>query len=163
MIEFVSIAVHGAVVYLHILLARKLFAEPDRSFEILVFGYMMMLFAVLHTAYAGIFIADIYDMRNLFFVANLTATLLLLCTSPFFAPMMLGGLTVLPKRFDLLARVLRPLATHPRRTFFSAFSITAALIVWTLQDLDRVMPALMDAKEQHDERVKQQGKPTKLD
>ncbi len=34
---------------------------------------------------------------------------------------------------------------------------------WTLEDLDRVIPALMDAKEQHDERVKQQGAPTKLD
>ncbi len=34
---------------------------------------------------------------------------------------------------------------------------------WTLEDLDRVLPALMDAKEQHDERVKQQGAPTKLD
>ena len=34
---------------------------------------------------------------------------------------------------------------------------------WTLQDLDRVIPALMDAKQQHDERVKQQGAPTKLD
>ena len=34
---------------------------------------------------------------------------------------------------------------------------------WRLQDLDRVMPALMEAKQQHDERVKQQGAPTKLD
>ena len=33
---------------------------------------------------------------------------------------------------------------------------------WTLQGLDRIMPALMDAKHQHDERVKQQGEPTKL-
>ncbi len=54
MIEFVSITAHGAVTYLHILLARKLFAEPDRTFEIRVFGYMMALFAALHTAYAGV-------------------------------------------------------------------------------------------------------------
>ncbi len=34
---------------------------------------------------------------------------------------------------------------------------------WTVQDLDRIMPALMDAKQEHDARVKQQGAPTKLD
>ncbi len=34
---------------------------------------------------------------------------------------------------------------------------------WTLEDLDRVMPALLDAKREHDERVKEQGVPTKLD
>ena len=34
---------------------------------------------------------------------------------------------------------------------------------WTLEDLDQVMPALLDAKREHDERVKEQGAPTKLD
>jgi len=33
---------------------------------------------------------------------------------------------------------------------------------WTLEDLDDVMPALLDAKREHDERVKHQGQPTKL-
>ena len=34
---------------------------------------------------------------------------------------------------------------------------------WTIEDLDRVMPALLDAKREHDERVKELGVPTKLD
>ncbi len=33
---------------------------------------------------------------------------------------------------------------------------------WTLEDLDEVMPALLEAKQEHDERVKQQGTPTQL-
>ncbi len=33
---------------------------------------------------------------------------------------------------------------------------------WTQQDLDRIMPALLDAKHQHDEQVKQLGEPTKM-
>jgi 3-oxoacyl-[acyl-carrier protein] reductase len=31
--------------------------------------------------------------------------------------------------------------------------------VWTLEELDRVMPALLDAKEAHDERVRKEGTP----
>ena len=33
---------------------------------------------------------------------------------------------------------------------------------WSLDDLDRIMPKLMDAKRVHDEDVKKKGAPTKL-
>ena len=35
--------------------------------------------------------------------------------------------------------------------------------MWTLKDLDRVMPKLIDAKKEHDARVKEQGAPTRLE
>jgi signal transduction histidine kinase len=132
MIDFVSIATHSAVAYLHALLAFRFYGGRRVSLALHLFWFLMVMFALLHSLYVLRIVSELYGWMFVAVASSILASCLLLFTPPLLAPTLFSELNRLPVRFNAFARCLRPVATYISATVTVAFVISVSLAVWII-------------------------------
>jgi Histidine kinase len=136
MAAFITIVIHYAVSYLHVLFAWRFYSRRHEDYSIYIFWIMLSLWAVMHALYGSALLLDELDIQNfVYFSMVILAYSLLPFMTVMLVPIFIGELTVAPKKPNPVASILLLLSRHVRIVFLIAVGLASADVIWSLQHL----------------------------
>ena len=136
MAAFITIVIHFAVSYLHILFAWRFYPRRHEDYSVSKFWIMMLLWAVLHALYGtALLLEEMEPLNTVYFFIVIICYTLVPFTAALYIPIILGELTVAPVKPNPVSSILLLVSRNIRFVFWFAIFLAFVGLIWSLLHL----------------------------